>query len=198
MVHLLVDAYNLMHQMERSPLLQEHSAPSGRRDPLLEDRRRWMMEILSEYQEVRDVELTLVFDGDELGGIFPQRTRFHGLSIIFSERHESADERIALLCRQSPGGYSVISSDNDVLASADLFDCPSLKSQEFVGRLERALQEKQKKKHSLYLDKTMDEIDGEEIEVDLPLYPRVSTKKKGSAKKKPKSVRRRNQYLRNL
>lgn len=195
MVHLLVDAYNLMHQMERNPRLTSRDR-SIRSLSQLEDRRRWMMELLSEYQDVRDIEMTLVFDGDEIAGIMPQRTRFAGLNIHFSEKNETADERIASMCRQSPGGYSVISSDSDVLRSADLFDCPSMNSQDFILRLIRALEERDRRKEQNYFPDDFDGLD--ELESDLPLYPRVTTKKKGSAKKKPKSVRRRNQFLKNL
>ncbi|TVQ80396.1 MAG: hypothetical protein EA369_02620 [Bradymonadales bacterium] len=187
MIHLLVDAYNLLHQMEKNC----RNFPSQRklpRNPSLEDRRRWMMDLLLEYRNLKEVELTLVFDGAEVASLLPNRTKFGNLIVLFSEETDSADALIARLCAESPGSYYVVSSDLDVQLAAKNHGCTSLRSEEFSQKVFQSLE------NQAALSSSDDFVEEE----DLPLYPRVSTKKRGVARKKPKSERRRRQVLKNL
>lgn len=186
MAHLLIDGYNLMHFMENRGQLRDRRHSKTPRD--LEDRRRILLERLLDYQSRKDVELTIVFDSMERVALLPKRTRYGEILVLFSDESENADQRIIKLCEEHPGHYVVISNDEEVLYGARQNQCLTMNCREFAPKL--LIKEKPSSEDFF--------ADEEDLEDDRPLYPRVSTKKKGAARRLPKGERRRKSRLRHL
>jgi predicted RNA-binding protein with PIN domain len=183
MLHLLVDAYNLMHALEDEGKLKSASKSSILS---LEDKRFALIKMLQDYQSIREVHISLVFDSSEPSSVIPQRSRSGGINIIFTDQSQSADEHILGLCQNSPGGYVVVSNDREVQGFARENDCIAMSCSEFTGKVFSAASELD---YNPYF---------EDKEDSGPLYPKVSTRKKGSPKKLKKAERRKKNSLKNL
>jgi len=173
MIHLLIDGYNLMYVVDPGLLRS------------LEDKRNSLLEKLHQYQQTKQVEITVVFDGSERSS-FPSRDRYGNLLLIFTCEDETADDWIEKECERSAGKYLVVSNDNQVIRSAERSRSVSISSSEFSKRLEQATRTLQNPEYF------------EEKDDSGPLYPRVNTKKRGVSKKAPKRDRKKNQSLKNL
>jgi predicted RNA-binding protein with PIN domain len=172
MIHLLVDGYNLMHALD--PRLIK----------TLEEKRQDLIERLSAYQSKKGVDITVVFDGAH-GNIFASRDRYQRVTIVFTLPPQSADDWIIRECEENPGNYLVVSNDQEIVRAAETNGCMSLSTDLFIGKMEMA--------------KAYDDFEVEEERDDsAPLYPKISTKKKGVAKKAPKRERRKLSRLKNL
>lgn len=169
-MHLLIDGYNLVHVV------------GADRDDLLE--------LLHLYQTDRQVAMSVVFDGAQKFMGSDRRDRYGAIDIYFSRPGESADELIEELCSKSPGQYVVVSDDREVQDHGEKHRCLSLSSQEFSKRLRSSAYPK-------LLVQEVPELEDKDEEA-LPLYPRVSTKKKGAAKKLNKRERRKFSQLKHL
>jgi len=180
-IQLLIDGYNLMHALQNKGLLKAKFTS-------LEDQRDKLLSQLHSYQSVRSVGIKIVFDASDPHSslLYENRSRWGEVESIFSSHSESADEYIGQACAKHPGAYVVISNDNQVLQYAALHQCQSMKVDDFIPKLMRALEES-----------TSDPF-VEDKDDDAPLFPKVSTRKKGKAKKLPKSERRKRHQLKNL
>lgn len=172
MIHILVDGYNLMHALD-SRLIKT-----------LEEKRQDLIERLSAYQSKKGMEITVVFDGAQ-GNIFASRDRYQRVTIVFTLPPQSADDWIIRECRENPGQYLVVSNDQEIVRAAETNGCMSLSNEHFLGKMEMA---------KAYDDFASDE----KTEDGSPLYPKISTKKKGVAKKASKKERRKLSRLKNL
>jgi predicted RNA-binding protein with PIN domain len=175
MSHLLVDGYNLLYLMDPAIIRT------------LEQRRNKLLEKLRLYQEQKGVDLTIVFDGAQAPGpLGIERSREGNVTVIFSHEGETADQWIADECRKNPGQYVVVSSDNEVIFAAERNQCVSVSSHEFLKRLTQALEWRSDPDYFSEKDDSG------------PLYPKVSTRKKGVAKRPSKRERRKLTRLKNL
>lgn len=180
MTHLLIDGYNLLHALQTE--IEFGS---------LEERRDSLCELLSQYQRQRSseskqsLEITIVFDSSVPGSL-GSRTKWGNLLLIFTAAPESADEQIAHLCQQAPGKYVVVTSDREVQFHAEANRCPVVRSEEFSLKLLSAQQQASRDPYE------------EDKEDDVILYPKISTKKKGAARKLPKKERQKNRFLKDL
>jgi predicted RNA-binding protein with PIN domain len=176
MLSLMIDGYNLLHQMAGRPL------------DSLEDERMALIEELQKYQSIKQVPVTIVFDGSQPRALFPSRDRFGHVDIVYTDKGISADDWLAERCREHPGSFVVVSNDLEVQRSAENSKCLALSSNDFILRLK-----------AIRTDAAQwDMIPEKVIEMndDRPLYPKVSTKKKGVAKRLPKRERRKHHQLR--
>jgi len=180
-IQLLIDGYNLMHALQNRGLLKAKFTS-------LQDQRERLLSQLHSYQSVRSVAIKIIFDASDPNSslLYENRSRFGEVESIFSSHSESADEYIGQACAKNPGSYVVISNDKQVLRYAALNDCKSMKVDEFIPKLMRALEESASDPYT------------EDKDDDAPLFPKVSTRKKGRAKKLPKSERRKRHQLKNL
>lgn len=176
MLSLMIDGYNLLHQLAHRPLES------------LEEERMALVEELQKYQSIKQVPITVVFDGSQPRSIFPNRDRYGRVEIVYTDQGITADEWIADRCREQQGGYVVISSDLEIKRNAEMYRCISLSSSEFAEKL------KSIKAPSIHWDM----IPEKALDDDLPLYRKVSTKKKGAAKRLPKRDRKKYHQLRQL
>lgn len=186
MAHLLIDGYNLLHFLDQGSKLALRPA---KKILSLQEKREDLIERILHYQSQKNVEISIVFDSSEKFFEAPARSKFGKTVVIFSEPGESADLKIARMCQKSPASYIVISNDLEVLSSARLNRCLTMNCKEFALKLKESM---------IRIRSSDDDETLGEIEKDRPLYPKVSTKKKGASKKLPKRERRRKQKLKNL
>lgn len=172
MVHLLIDGYNLLYATQKS----------GIED--FEEAREALLERLHEYQVEKHVEITVVFDS-QIGGLGGHRDKWGNVHIVYTDRETTADEWIKDACQNQKEGYVVVTNDREIIAVAESLGCLCLSCQEFEKKLSAAIV-------------VEDNPYFEDKEDDGPLYPKISTKKKGVAKRLPKRDRRKAHQLRNL
>ena len=176
MLPLLIDGYNLLHKIFRD------SSSS------LEEQRGALLKQLGPYQSAKSVPITVVFDGSSEAFLFSPRDKYGAIEIVYTHQGQSADQWIIHACESRPGAYVVITDDREIVRSVESNSCLVLSCQEFLSRLRVNMGETEE--NTIALEKL-------EME-DLPLYPRVSTKKKGTSKKLPKKDRKKNQLLNRL
>jgi hypothetical protein len=174
MIHLLIDGYNLLYAID-----------PGRLRPL-EEKRATLLEKLHDYQVSKHVEITVVFDGSLEAALFRSRDKWGAIQIIFTHEDETADSWIDTECQRYPGKYLVVSNDNEVKRSAEMNRSISISCDEFIHKLEEAVRFREDPGYFSEKDDSG------------PLYPRVSTKKKGVSKRPAKRDRKKLQRLRNL
>ena len=122
---LIVDGYNLI------------GSEQGLRDPL-EPKRNWLVQRLSQYQEIKRFNLIVVFDGWRAGRNEEIAEKKNGLSIIYSRLNEKADAVIIRLARQKGAGSVVVTSDREIRTAVERFGAVAVSAGEFSAIL-RAL-----------------------------------------------------------
>lgn len=180
MRHLLVDGYNLLYVLEKEGFLPQIRSSS------LEERRERFLQALQKYQSKKKIEVTVALDSNETSGIYHRRLQYGAMKVVFTSESQSADDYIAEACEKNPSGYVVVSNDREVIRSAERYHCVSMKSDELAIRLQEASFE----------ENISEDVDIESLEEDSkPLYPKISTRKKGSPRKASKQERRRKKVL---
>jgi hypothetical protein len=169
-MRIIVDGYNLIRRWPELAMLDRADLGLGR-DALLRE--------LQAYQRARRHQITVVFDGRELGGTSEGAERAGGIGVRFSRQGETADAVIARLAAEGGSGTVVVSSDREVQAAARRHGAAPLSADEFMARLERSRVATLK--------------GGEEDEADRP----VKTGK-GAARRLPKAQRQTARRLRGL
>ncbi len=171
--HLIIDGYNLLGVLHRdSP---------GKRNNGEAARERFLQDLASYQQRVRHM-ITVVFDAWRQPGGTQQHEHRAGVTVIFTKQGEQADQVIQRMVRAQRQDYVVVSSDHEIINTAQAHGAMVLRSQEFLTKLRH---------HSLpsHSRVPMKQMDSEEsIVVRRP-------GKKGNPRKLPKAARQR---LRNL
>ena len=128
MVTIILDGYNVIHAV---PELERQL------DRSLEAAREALMSLCRTYRTRRgDVErLYVVFDGDHAYARGPQADR-GGVTVLFTQRQEEADERILSLIRAEGGRsrFVVVSNDTYVSNNARALRAQVISVQEFYGQ----------------------------------------------------------------
>lgn len=172
MIHLLIDGYNLLYALQRGPI------------DSLEETRENLLEQLHDYQVAKNVEITAVFDS-HIGGLGGNQDKWGRVHVVYTDREETADDWIKQACRKQKQGYVVVTNDREIIAVAESTGCLILSCHEFEAKLKMAT----------FVEENPYFEDKEE---SGPLYPKVSTRKKGVSKRLPKRDRRKAHQLRNL
>ncbi len=172
-LHIIIDGYNLIR---RSPAM----ARIDRQD--LEAGRMALVRRLAAYKKVKQHRLTVVFDGAGGPAGSLRRDRIQGIEIRFSGPGETADTLIKRMVRNCSEKVLVVSSDREVAGFAAAAGAQSLESELFEQRL--AMVE-------------MMELKGPVDEVPERTR-RVSTRKKGPARRLSKKRRRQQRMLAKL
>ncbi len=176
MPHLLIDGYNLLYVLAKGPILS------------LQKSREALLTQLNRYQGLKPgVEICVVFDSTYENHVDFQRDKFGAIEIVYTRSNQSADDYIHEECSKHPSHYVVVSNDHQVQLSAENFSSLAISADEFARKLPN--KNEVTAKENPYL---------EDKEDKGPLYPKVSTKKKGSSKKLPKRERRKANQLKNL
>jgi uncharacterized protein len=129
-MHLLIDGYNLLH-VDR--ILTHFNAIQLQRE------RDHLIDQLSAYRSLRQMEITVVFDGWQGGWPLERRERKKGIEVVFSKLGEKADEVIKRLVREKGAGVTVISSDRELSRYAEKMAAAAVSSDQFKEKMERAL-----------------------------------------------------------
>ncbi|MBI3394044.1 MAG: NYN domain-containing protein [Nitrospirae bacterium] len=105
-IKILVDGYNLL------------GALRGMGGPL-EANREELVRLLAAYAAGRPHEVTVVFDAMHEGGIHETRDRRGAVTLVYTARGETADDRIVRMVEVRPGAaWLVVTSDRALAAAA--------------------------------------------------------------------------------
>lgn len=174
---LMIDAYNLLYALESRQMLETKFGS-------LEEKRDALLNLVLAYQSIREVNISLVFDSKEKQLLYPQRTKVGRVEMIFTDETQSADHYIRERCEKKPGNFIVVSNDREVQRFAQHNQTTYVSSDEFIKKIKAAQTE-------IYSGVAPEED-------NLPLYPKISTTKKGSPRKLPKKERRKKKDLKKL
>jgi hypothetical protein len=163
-LHIIIDGYNLIRQSRALSRLDHQDMALGREA---------LIGQLAAYRRLKPHRITVVFDGAHAPEFSPPRDRVKGIGIVFSRGGELADSVIARMARQEREQAMVVSSDKAVAHAAAACGATAIDSLEFEARMAMAA--------------AMEGHDGAEEE---PLDRRVSTRKKGEGRRRPKRERR--------
>jgi hypothetical protein len=130
-VHIIIDGYNLIRQSKHLSTLDLQDIQLGREA---------LIDVLAAYKKIRAHRITVVFDGTRAPDLARQRHRQKGISIIFSHSGESADAVIKKLARGERQKALVVSSDQDIVRSADSSGSATISALDFENRLILAAQ----------------------------------------------------------
>ena len=171
---VLIDGYNLLAKIQGGAGLSEKS---------FEQDREALIRRLGRYAQRGGCRVTIVFDAWKQKGQLRQVAHREGVTVMYSEGGEKADQVIQQLVRSEGKDLAVVSSDHEVLAVAKAHGAFTIRSEEFVQRL----QEPSPTSRSLYGSRS----DGVQEEEE----PVRSREKKGNPRKLPKKVRQRNRIM---
>jgi predicted RNA-binding protein with PIN domain len=128
-MHLIIDGYNLLH-VGRSPVQMSPIELQRERDQLIHQ--------LSAYRQIKQCDITVVFDGWQGGWSTEKKERKKGIELIFSKLGEKADEVIKRLVKEKGSGAIVITSDRDVSKYAERMSVTVIPSDQFQDKMEIA------------------------------------------------------------
>jgi predicted RNA-binding protein with PIN domain len=161
---LIMDGYNLI------------GSEQGLHDPL-EPKRNWLVQRMSQYQEIKQFNVIIVFDGWRSGQIEEVLQKKSGLSVVYSRLNEKADAVIIRLARQKGAGSVVVTSDREIRTAVERFGVVAVSAREFSEILRG--------------------LDGDYYREDFE-SAESGRMEKGNPRRASKSDRRRNEKLRKL
>ncbi len=128
-MHLIIDGYNLLH-VDRSFIQLTPLQLQKERDRLVEQ--------LSTYRTLKQMEITVVFDGWQGGERTERKEKKKGIELIFSKLGEKADEVIKRLVRGKGAGVTVVTSDREISRYAEKIAVPAIPSDQFKEKMQSA------------------------------------------------------------
>ena len=163
-IHIIIDGYNLIRQSRDLSALDLQDIQLGREA---------LVEKLVAYKKIKAHRITVVFDGIKSRLLTRQRDRQKGITIVFSHHGESADTVIKNMARREGEKAMVVSSDLDVVRSAEASGAATISALDFENKLAM----------SVYAD-------GMEEERDAYRGWNPTTKKKGPRRRLSKKQRK--------
>ncbi len=131
----------------------------------LEKARERLVEDLTSYKVVKGHSISVVFDGWKGGESFESKEMIKGIEVIFSRRGERADEVIKRIAETERERAVIVSLDRELINFCERVGCATISPSQFERRMKMAFS-----------------------------YPieeeRVFLKKRGSARKLPKTKRK--------
>jgi hypothetical protein len=172
-IHIIIDGYNLIRQSPELARLDKQDLQLGR-DALVD--------MLAAYKKLKPNPITVVFDGAAQPSLYGSRDRAKGIAIRYSHGGESADDLIRRMARRERQKALVVSSDREIMASAEAAGATVMDSPAFEDKIAMAG----------YLAM---KGSGEEIEFQgwVP-----TTRKKGPSRRLPKRKRKAREKIRKL
>ena len=175
--HLIIDGYNVLGAMGLPP---EKVVGKG------EVYRDQFVTRLGIYSQAIHCPVTVVFDAWRQSGNMRQASHQTGVTVMYSAEGERADQVIQELIRQYGQESAVVSSDREVTNVARAFGAFVIRSQEFLGRLQKGSQQQTMSRSLKGKPESKDE------DSDLVIRPKD---KKGNPRKLPKKLRQRNRIM---
>lgn len=117
-MELIVDGYNLI------------GAEQGL-GGALERKRNWLLQRLAAYQTVKQIGITVVFDGWRSGSSQETSQKLDGVLVVYSRLGEKADSVIIRLARAKAASTVIISSDREIRKAAERFGAVAVASDDF-------------------------------------------------------------------
>ncbi len=167
MAHILIDGYNLI----------------GTAHGNLEKARSDLIELLLQYSDKKNHEVTLIFDGWKDGKRDETRIKTKKLTVVYSRLGEKADQTIMKKLASSTKPWIVVTSDREIADYAAGKDFAVVTSSDFERKLYSALNEDA---HEEHMNDPDDEGD----------YP--ARQMKGNARKLSKKEKKRTWALKKL
>ncbi len=171
-IHIIIDGYNLIRQSKKLSALDLQDIQLGREG---------LVDMLAAYKKVKAHRITVVFDGTRSPLFSQQRDRQKGITIVFSHNGESADTVIKKMARREGEKALVVSSDLDIVRSAEARGAATISARDFENKLAM----------SLY-------VDGMESDRDAYNGWKPTTKKKGPSRRLSKKQRKNRTKIRKL
>ena len=163
-MHIIIDGYNLIRQSKRWSLIDQQDIETGREA---------LVDALAAYKKVKPHRITVVFDGATAPAYTAKRDRRKGIAIQFSSRDETADDVIKRLARRDREKALVVSSDQEILQSAESCGAAVINAAAFEAKLTQAF--------------WSDKLTGADDDSDSWA---PTTKKKGPSRRLPKRARK--------
>jgi predicted RNA-binding protein with PIN domain len=163
-LHIIIDGYNFIRQSDTFRFLDRQSMERGREA---------LVDVLAAYKKIKSHTITVVFDGAQAPPLAPQRDRVKGIIIKFSRNDESADTVIKRLARKERQKALVVSSDREVVGTAESYGAATIGTEAFENKINMAHQ-----------------MVGAAIERDGHESWKPTTKKKGPSRRLSKRKRR--------
>ncbi len=165
-LRIIIDGYNLIRQSSTLRSFDSLDITKGREK---------LIEKLAHYRRLKRHPILVVFDGWQEGNFTEQRTKENGIDIIYSKRGEKADEVIKRFVSNCKEELIVVTSDREIASFCKNRSCEVITSHSFDGKMEFSF---------------FSSMKGIEENDDEKPLTNLSTKKKGPAKKPPKSKRK--------
>jgi|GEM_PF-286703 len=142
---VLVDGYNLIYQF---PELRKWLEMD------LERAREGLLSRLSDYAKEKQVEMVVVFDGDDRN--FKEPNTYREISVIFSKFPEKADTVIMQFIDKEKEAKNllVVSTDNDIKNYAQFSGVNVVSSQQFAFEIGQKSISEMEKKYDYTMDST--------------------------------------------
>jgi uncharacterized protein len=170
-MHIIIDGYNLMAVVR----------PLGGATLYSDMAREALLRLLAGYRHRKGHALTVVFDGWQRGQPIESREHRAGIHVIYSKRGERADLVIQRLAREYGAQCAVVSSDHEIVNSAEAHGALVIGARTFADKLHA--------QESSETSLPYKELDTGEDQ------RRRGSEKKGNPRKLPKSLRRRSRQL---
>jgi hypothetical protein len=132
-----------------------------------------LVDMLAAYKKFKAHRITVVFDGAGSPLFTRQRDRQKGIVVVYSNKDESADAVIKKMSRREGPKALVVSSDQDIVRSAESWGSATVSAREFEDRLVAARF-----------------LDGTQMETENHNGWTPTTKKKGPSRRLPKKQRK--------
>lgn len=164
--YLLVDGYNVIYAWEELKELAETNMDGARGK---------LMDILCNYQGIRQCHLIVVFDAYRVKGHAAEITNYHNIHVVFTAEAETADQYIEKFAHENGKKYRVTVATSDGLEQIIIRgqDCLLLSARELKEEIERATKnltreyrESQQKEKNHELRELLNEIEIEDNAID--------------------------------
>ena len=178
--HVIIDGYNLLG-VQADTKSEQPSEGAETREMLI---RR-----LSGYSQGKGYAVTVVFDAWRGLQSLEHREHRTGVEVVYTKRGERADQVIQRLARHYGRDCAVVSSDLEIIQTAEAHGAFVMRSKEFYGKLEdfekrgARLRSNPRAPLSQRYGKTEDDVTLQRHD------------KKGNPRKLPKSIRVRKRWL---
>ncbi|MCH5275772.1 MAG: TetM/TetW/TetO/TetS family tetracycline resistance ribosomal protection protein [Lachnospiraceae bacterium] len=128
--YLLVDGYNVIFAWEELADLAKVS---------IDGARGRLLDILCDYQGMRDGELIVVFDAYRVQGHQTEITDYHNIHVVFTKEAETADQYIEKFAHENAGKYRVTVATSDGLEQIIIRGegCNLLSARDLLAEVER-------------------------------------------------------------
>lgn len=128
--YLLVDGYNVIFAWERLKGLAEDN---------LDGARMALLDMLCNYQAVRQCSLMVVFDAYRVEGHTTEVSAYHNIQVVFTREAETADQYIEKFAHENAGRFDVSVATSDGVEQVIILGqgCRLISSRELEQELER-------------------------------------------------------------